>query len=225
METIALPPFDLDIEIDRRDLDRRDIPIPVYIVAKRLAQCWISEATRWEREDPITILDLASGEGGFSDIVCDFANARDKLALWVDRDENELREGIGRDKTFHIEILVGDLNRDDWFDRISGRRFDRITVGILHHHIDGNRYRQVLARAMENHLAPGGLALIVEVCSGLYAEITRSMVLPNLQVSMPAFAVFAAGTPKLVQSTVRHPRSGRQWTVEYYCAALAMPAR
>src|SRR5436309_3094169 len=135
MDTIAIPPLDLDHEIDPRALDRPDIPTPIYIVAKRLAERWIAEATRWGREDPIAILDLASGDGEFSDIVCDFADARDKLAVWVDRDENELREGLGREKTFRVETLVGDLNRDDWFDGIASRRFDRITVGLLHHHI------------------------------------------------------------------------------------------
>ncbi len=208
MDTVTLPALDLDVEIDPRTLAGPDIPTPVYIVAKRLAQQWIAEATRWDREDPIALLDLASGDGEFSDIVCDFA-------------DNELREGLEREKTFRVETLVGDLDRDDWFDRIAGRRFDRITVGILHHHIDGSRYRNVLTRAMENHLAPGGLALIVEVCSGLYAEVTREMVLPHLQASMPPGAAFAAGTPKLVQSTIRRPSSGRQWTIEYYCAALA----
>src|SRR5439155_20569211 len=114
---------------------------------------------------------------------------RDKLAVWVDRDENELREGLKREKTFRVETLLADLDRDDWSARLAGRRFDRVTLGIAHHHLGDDRYGAVLTRAMREHLAAGGLALIVEVCSGLYADVTRDMVLPHLRGSIPLFAV------------------------------------
>ena len=52
-----------------------------YIIAKRVAQAWLANETYWSEQAPIAILDLAAGEGEFSDIICDHTDTCDKNCM------------------------------------------------------------------------------------------------------------------------------------------------
>ena len=222
MEELILAPTEFEAEVDPAQLGTGTPPTPSYIISKRLAQNWLATETEWKSQDPISILDLAAGEGEFSDIICDHASTAQKRALWVDTDTSAMDQGVTRvDGAFEIETLFGNVEDAKVFDLLNGREFNRIAMGLLHHHIGADRYREILRHTTSHHLATDGLILIVELCGNMYPGITREMVVPKLMASIPDNVRFVAGTPRLVQTPVRNTAVDDLWSIEFFCAALA----
>jgi len=220
MNVTTLPLRTFECDLDPRD-EANAVPLSSYIVAKRVAQEWLAMATACDRQQPFSILDLGATEGEFSEIILDHVKSNQKLAVWVDAEANPMNEGIDRvNGAFPVEVCVGNVTDVVAISQISNRKFDRITVGLLHHFIGDEEYRHLMNQMISTYLALDGLILVVELVAGLDPQITRDRVLPHLEASFPDGVTFVADTPQLLQVSVRNTTINRTSSLEYLCAAF-----
>jgi tRNA (cmo5U34)-methyltransferase len=167
---------------------------PVAVPRREEINAVLLAAAPFERDAPIKILELGSGEGLFATaLLTHFPHA---TLTALDGSESMRREAAARLQPFgdRARVAAFDLAALDWWDRMFGA--DVVVASFCLHHLNDAK-KQYLYKAVAERISESGALLIADLVAPQHPA-TRSVAADRWDAAAGAQAA-ALGAPQLLQ--------------------------
>lgn len=173
LEAIELKPTELAVELSGAKSSSTGQPAEVYPQAIQMAESAACERYLSDLPASVNVLDVAAGLGFFSNALYESRVFQSFHATWVDRDPEGMNEGVRLvDFGAHVRRVPADLTKTTWSRGLKDGAYDCALMGVVHHFLEPAAYRGVIHTIISQKLKPGATLAIVEVCGGLFAEVS-----------------------------------------------------
>jgi hypothetical protein len=193
-----------------------DLPIEVYLQGDYIAQAEAVNIFCRPTTGEVTVLDLGSGTGMFSDHVYHTVESMKYRAIWIDADAKIMEQGLSQvGFSGDVKCIQEDLDEDKWITKVPDNEILYALVGLLAHYLQPKAYQRLLDVVLRDKLSDSGRLLVVELCGGIDVDRTAESIASELLAYFPSYAHFIAPSPELLTVTVLSPHGESTWALDY----------
>ena len=219
MRTRELKPVPIDervLPLSGRTISGTDLPIEVYLQGDYIAQAEAVNIFCRPTTGEVTVLDLGSGTGMFSDHVYHTVESKKYRAIWIDANAKIMEQGLSQVEFGEdVKCIQTDIEEDKWITRVPDNEISYALVGLLAHYLQPKVYQQLLDVILRDKLSDSGRLLVVELCGGVDVDRTAESIASELLARFPSDAHFIAPSPELLTVPIHSPPGESTWALDY----------